>query len=129
MIARAIWFLLIGWWLGAIWTVLAYLFCLTIIGLPIGTMMFNMLPKVLTLKPTETEQIQTIVDGRPATVSGLPEEYPFLLRVLYFFLLGWQVAGYAIIIGYLLCLTIIGIPAGLWILNRIPLLMTLKRAY
>ena len=129
MIARGIWYLLVGWWLGAIWTILAYLFCLTIIGLPLGTIMFNTLPKVLTLKPKETEQIQTMVDGRPATVSGVPEEFPFLLRVLYFFLLGWHVAGYGILIGYILCLTILGLPAGLWILNRIPLLMTLKRAY
>ena len=129
MIVRAIWYLLIGWWLGAIWTILAYLFCLTIIGLPLGTIMFNTLPKVLTLKPKEMEQIQTMVDGRPATVSGVPEEFPFLLRVIWFFLLGWHVAGYAILIGYVLCLTILGLPAGLWILNRIPLLMTLKRAY
>jgi len=129
MIARVIWYLLIGWWFGAIWTILAYLFCLTIIGLPIGTLMFNNLPKVLTLKPTETEEIRTLVEGKPATVSGVPEEFPFLLRVVYFFVLGWQVAGYGILIGYILCLTIIGIPAGLWILNRIPLLMTLKRAY
>lgn len=129
MIARVVWYLLIGWWLGAIWTIVAYLFCLTIIGLPLGTIMFNTLPKVLTLKPTETEQIQTMVDGRPATVSGVPEELPFLLRAIYFFLIGWHVAGYAILVGYILCLTVIGIPAGLWILNRIPLLMTLKRAY
>jgi uncharacterized membrane protein YccF (DUF307 family) len=84
---------------------------------------------VLTLKPTSTEQIQTMVDGRPATVSGVPEEFPFLLRAIYFFVLGWEIAGSAILIGYLLCITIIGLPAGLWILNRIPLLMTLKRAY
>ncbi len=129
MIARVIWYLLIGWWFGAIWTILAYLFCLTIIGLPLGVIMLNRLPKVLTLKPTETEQIQTMLEGKPATVSGVPEEFPFLLRVVYFFVLGWEVAGTAILIGYILCLTIIGLPAGLWILNRIPLLMTLKRAY
>lgn len=129
MMARVIWYLLVGWWLGAIWTLLAYVLCLTIIGLPIGTIMFNTLPKVLTLKPTGTEQIQTMIDGKLATVSGEPEEFPFLLRVIWFFLLGWYVAGYAILIGYLLCLTILGIPAGLWILNRIPLVMTLKRAY
>ena len=129
MIARVIWYLLIGWWLGAIWTILAYLFCLTIVGLPLGVIMLNRLPKVLTLKPTGTEQIQTMLEGKPATVSGVPEEFPFLLRVIYFFVLGWEVAGTAILIGYILCLTIIGLPAGLWILNRIPLLLTLKRAY
>ncbi len=129
MLSRAVWYVLFGWWLGAIWTLVAFLLCLSIIGLPIGVMMFNTLPKVLTLKPTETEQVQTIVDGKPVTVSGFPEEFPFLLRAIYFILLGWHLALYALAIGYLLCLTIIGLPAGLWILNRIPLIMTLKRAY
>ncbi len=128
MLLRAVWFLLIGWWLGAIWAALAYLFCLSIIGLPIGVLMLNRLPQVLTLKPAETEPIHTMRDGKPAVVEAPAEEYPFILRALWFFVLGWEIAGLALVIGYLLCLTILGIPAGLWILNRVPLVMTLKRA-
>lgn len=128
MLLRAIWFLVLGWWLAAVWTALAYLFCLSIIGLPLGVLMLNRLPRVLTLKPIETEPMHTMRDGKPAVMEVPAEEYPFILRALWFFVLGWHLAGYAIIIGYLLCLTILGIPAGLWILNRVPLVLTLKRA-
>ena len=127
MLLRAIWFLIFGWWLGAVWTALAYLFCLSIIGLPIGVLMLNRLPRVLTLKPAETEPMHTMREGKPAVAEGPAEEYPFILRALWFFVLGWQLAGFALIIGYLLCLTILGLPAGLWILNRVPLVLTLKR--
>jgi uncharacterized membrane protein YccF (DUF307 family) len=47
---RAIYFLLIGWWLSAIWMELAYALCMTVIGLPIGFWMFDAVPSILTLK-------------------------------------------------------------------------------
>ncbi len=47
---RALYFMFIGWWLGLIWAIIAVLFCATIIGLPIGMVMFNFLPAVLTLQ-------------------------------------------------------------------------------
>jgi ABC-type proline/glycine betaine transport system permease subunit len=45
-----IWFLLLGWELTAFWLVLAYAFCLTIIGMPIGFWMFDKSPGLLTLR-------------------------------------------------------------------------------
>jgi uncharacterized membrane protein YccF (DUF307 family) len=50
MLVRGAYFLLIGWWASLIVTVMAYLICLTVIGLPIGIKMFNYLPKVVSLK-------------------------------------------------------------------------------
>lgn len=47
---RALYFLLIGWWFSALWMELAYLFCVSVIGLPIGFWMFDLVPTVLTLK-------------------------------------------------------------------------------
>jgi uncharacterized membrane protein YfcA len=40
---------LIGWWFSLIWSVVAWLLCVSIIGLPIGAWMFNRLPNVTTL--------------------------------------------------------------------------------
>ncbi len=48
-ILRAIYFLLIGWWLSLIWSLLGWLLCVTIIGLPLGVLMLNRLPEVTTL--------------------------------------------------------------------------------
>jgi uncharacterized membrane protein YccF (DUF307 family) len=48
-LARAVYFICFGWWLGFIWAYLGYALCLTILGLPLGLMMLNRLPAVLTL--------------------------------------------------------------------------------
>ena len=46
---RAAYFVLVGWWAGAIWMGLAYVLCLTVIGIPLGLMMFNRVGGVMTL--------------------------------------------------------------------------------
>jgi uncharacterized membrane protein YccF (DUF307 family) len=47
---RALYFVLVGWWLGAIWSALAWLLCVLIITLPLGVMMYNRLPAAMTLR-------------------------------------------------------------------------------
>lgn len=47
---RAIYFLLVGWWLSAIWMEAAYLLCLSVIGLPVGFWMFDLVPAIVSLK-------------------------------------------------------------------------------
>jgi uncharacterized membrane protein YccF (DUF307 family) len=49
IVLRALYFVLIGWWLSAIWMELAYAVCLTIIGLPIGFWMFDKVPALVSL--------------------------------------------------------------------------------
>ena len=44
-VLRAIYFVLIGWWFSLLWSLLAWLLCVTIIGLPLGVLMFNRLPE------------------------------------------------------------------------------------
>ena len=51
-IIRVIYFLLIGIWLSALWMVVAYALCLTIIGLPFGFLMFDAVPVIVSLKRT-----------------------------------------------------------------------------
>ena len=49
ILTRAIYFVLIGWWLSAIWMEVAFFFCATIIGLPLGFWMFDQVPAVVSL--------------------------------------------------------------------------------
>ena len=58
----------------------------------------------------------------------MPEspEPNFVLRVLWFLFLGWWLSFGAIVVAALLQLTIIGIPGGIWVINRLPQIMTLK---
>ena len=47
---RLIWFVLVGWWLGAIWLTIAYAFCLLLITWPLGMMMIDRTAGVITLQ-------------------------------------------------------------------------------
>lgn len=116
-LGRSIYFVLVGWWLALLWGLAAYVLCVSVLLLPLGTVMFNRLPQVLTLKPVEHDPWT----GRPAT------ELPFVLRAVWFVLVGWWLGLLCFKVGYLLCLTVVGLPAGVWCLHRVPMAMTLKQ--
>jgi len=40
----------VGWWFGSFWSVLAWLLCVLVLTLPLGVMMYNRLPAVMTLR-------------------------------------------------------------------------------
>lgn len=54
LFTRAIYFVFIGWWLGSIWASIGWFLAVTIVLMPIGLMMLNSLPKVMTLKDRGT---------------------------------------------------------------------------
>ena len=49
-----------------------------------------------------------------------------LVRIVWFVLIGWWLSALVMIGGWLLNVTILGLPAGLFLLNRIPFFATLK---
>lgn len=53
-------------------------------------------------------------------------EIPFLLRVIWFFVLGWELTGIWILIAWALNITVLGLPLGLWMIDRVPQVLTLK---
>ena len=49
ILLRAVYLMLVGWWLSALWMEAAYALCLSIIGLPIGFWMFDQVPMLVSL--------------------------------------------------------------------------------
>ena len=124
LLVRALYFILFGWWFSAIWAVVAWLLCLTIIGLPFGLFMLNRLPSVVTLKPNRTNLVLT---STGQVVEHNVPQLPFLLRAIYFILIGWWLCAVWMIIAWALHVSIIGMVVGFWMFNRVPAVITLAR--
>jgi uncharacterized membrane protein YccF (DUF307 family) len=50
ILLRTLWYVLVGWWLAAVWIQAAYVLCLTFILMPIGFWMFDKVPLVVSLR-------------------------------------------------------------------------------
>jgi uncharacterized membrane protein YccF (DUF307 family) len=124
---RAVWFIFIGWWLSGLVTVLAYVLCVTIIGLPIGFALFNRLPAVLTLRPRSEHYVTEVRDGVTYVTGGSVPQLPMWLRAIWFLLVGWWLGAIYSGAAWLLCVIIITLPIGLLLYNRIGAVMTLLR--
>jgi uncharacterized membrane protein YccF (DUF307 family) len=127
LVLRAIWFIFIGWWATGVLLGVAYLMSLTIILLPIAFVLFNVVPTVLTLRPRRMHITTEMRDGVMHVRHGNVPQRPFWMRAVWFLLVGWWLSAVVILVGYLLCLTVLLIPVGVMVLNRIPETMTLRR--
>ncbi len=125
---QLLWFAFIGWWLGQAWMVVSWLLMVSIIGIPFGVMMLNMLPKVIALRdPNEHNLVITRPDGTISTRPVSPPQINLLLRAIYFVLVGWWLSAIWMEAAFAICLTIIGLPIGFWMFDRVPLLVSLKK--
>jgi uncharacterized membrane protein YccF (DUF307 family) len=127
-ILRVLWFIFIGWHITFWWILAAWLLNLTIIGMPLGLWMLNRVPLVLTLRTQRSYSVGEIRDGKVVEwhTQSVPQN-PFILRALYFVLIGWWFSLIWSLLGWLLCVTIIGLPLGVLMLNRLPEVTTLMR--
>src|SRR5690606_8933950 len=99
---QILWFIFIGWWLGSFAVAAAYVMFLLIVTIPVGIAILNNIPMIMALRQPD----------RLVTAYGevAVPQHNFLLRALWFILVGWWLAGIALTIGYALCMTIIGLP-------------------
>ena len=49
-----------------------------------------------------------------------------LVRALWFVFIGWWLTGIVSAIAWFAMITIIGLPLGIWLINRIPTIITLR---
>lgn len=123
LLTRAIWFFFIGWWLGLVWTILAWMFNLTLIGLPVGAMMLNAIPQVMTLRPRRGLRVQVSPGGE--VFVRQPAQHPLALRALWFLLIGSWASLLWMLIAWAFSATILLLPIGFWMFERVPTITTL----
>ncbi|MCC6313438.1 MAG: YccF domain-containing protein [Thermomicrobiales bacterium] len=123
LLFRVIWFIFIGWWLGGILSGVAWFFNATIIGLPVGLWIINRLPTFITLRPQE--QTWRLDEGRMVRGRG---QRSFVLRSIYFLLVGWWFSGVWMAVAYVFLLSIVGFPIAFWMYGRVGAVTTLFRS-
>jgi len=134
-IVRALYFIFIGWWAGFFWLNLGFALCMFIVTLPLGLVMLNRVPQVLTLRSqgtsTSVQMTSVMTAGSVTNVVnvnvGGTQQVSFLIRALYFVFVGWWVGFFWSYIAYGFCLTILGLPLGLVMFNRLPAVLTLRK--
>lgn len=122
LVVRVIWFILVGWWLTGILSAVAWAINATVIGLPLGLWIINRLPFVATLRPPGS--LYWVDEG---ILRNATEQRTFLLRAVYFILVGWWLSGLWMAVAYVLLLSIIGMPGAFWMYGRIGAVTTLYR--
>ena len=127
-LVQLLWFIFLGSWMSQLWLLMAWLLNLTIIGLPLGLWMLNRIPQIALLR--EPAHLTTVVrtpDGRISLQQTELPQYPFLLRALYFLLIGWWFSLIWLEIAWILCATILLFPVGLGMFASSPKVVSLRR--
>ena len=103
VIGNILWFVFAGFWQGVSWCLVGLLWCITIVGIPVGTQCFKM------------AGLAFFPFGKEVEYGGGAGSA--VLNVLWFIFGGVFLALEALLNGVLLCITIIGIPFGIAVLQ------------
>jgi uncharacterized membrane protein YccF (DUF307 family) len=98
-VGNFIWFILGGLIMGLSWMLVGILWCVTIVGIPIGIQCFKF------------AELAFFPFGKEVYFGGGVAS--LLLNILWLIFGGFALAMEAVVIGCLFCITIIGIPFGM----------------
>ena len=101
LVLNIIWLVLAGVWLAIGYAVAGVVLCVTIIGIPFGVQSFKLAGYALW-------PFGRALVPRADRMTGLS----VIGNILWFVLAGWWLALEHLVVGILLCITIIGIPLG-----------------
>jgi uncharacterized membrane protein YccF (DUF307 family) len=128
IVTRAIWYLFVGWWLTGLAIGFAWLCALSVVLLPVAYLVVAKIPTLLTLRPRSVQtDVLVAADGTITITTGGAQQHAWWIRALWFVCIGWWACGLAMVVAYALALTVLLLPVGLMVFNRIPAVMTLQR--
>ena len=126
LLARALYFIFIGWWFGLFWAFLSWFMYATVIGAPLGVVMMNKIPGAISLKARDRD-IVVVQDPEGYRVQQVnKEQYPLWARILYY-PVGLVASLLTILLGWLLCVLLITLPLGIMVFNKVPAVASLHR--
>lgn len=99
----------------------------TILGIPLAIMMLNKLPQIIALREQSDDLIVQKLGDVTVVSQGEQPQRNIILRALYFLLIGWWFSFIWMELAYLACVTLIGLPLGFWMFDRVPAILSLKR--
>jgi uncharacterized membrane protein YccF (DUF307 family) len=117
LLVRALWFVFVGWWATLIVVNVAWLLNVTVVLLPFGIKLINLVPTVLTL--AEPRSLSDPDSARGQRSLGV--------RAVYFLLVGWWLSLLWANVASALAITVVGLPVAIWMLNRLPYVTSLYR--
>ncbi len=117
LLIRALWFVVIGWWATPLVINVAWFLNATVILLPLGIKLINLVPTVLTLKEPGSLNDERSTGEQPSLA----------IRAVYFVFIGWWVSLLWANLAAFLTITIIGLPVAYWMFNRLPYITSLYR--
>ena len=125
---QILWFAFIGWWLGQAWMIVAWILMITIVGIPLSVMMLNKLPWIIALRNEPVRvRVTRRTDGSLVEREIDKPQVNFLLRAIYFILVGWWLSALWMEAAYALCMSVIGLPIGFWMFDLVPAVVSLRR--
>ena len=81
-------------------------------------------------QPTEqnvTVNVNQPPPRNPNVIMSVKQSGPnILVRLIWFLFIGWWLSGWAVLFGWLFTVLIITMPIGLYIINRLPQITTLR---
>ncbi|MFB6127273.1 MAG: YccF domain-containing protein [Halolamina sp.] len=116
LLVRALWFVLVGWWATPLVVNVAWALNVTVVLLPLGVKLINLVPTVLSL--AEPRSLDGDADG---SQRSLP------VRAVYFVAVGWWLSLLWANVAAALAATVVGLPVAFWLFNRLPHVTTLYR--
>ncbi|MFB6136549.1 MAG: YccF domain-containing protein [Halobacteriaceae archaeon] len=117
LLVRALWFVLVGWWATPMLVSFAWALNATVVGIPLGVKVVNLVPTALTLAEPRSREA-------PESARG---QHSLLVRAAYFLLVGWWFSAAWAAVATFLALTVVGLPVAVWMLNRLPYATSLYR--
>jgi uncharacterized membrane protein YccF (DUF307 family) len=122
---RLLYWLLAGWWLALLWSLIAWLASASIVATSAAIWMHNRIFSVLTLAPWTHQAGTRWLDPIADEPSG--DQRPLALRILYLILVGWWLGALVTLLAWALSATLLGLPFGLLAYSYVPQATTLQR--